>query len=140
LDLGGVAGQFGGFRVSSDAGSGFQVGMVWMHCILFSYFMLCVGGIVVCEDIVHLAGFPGACEPWFPPESADLYIFIANFRFLSIMSLIDLHGCYPQAITSLHAASFFNAYKPRGAQSMTVGIVGIPNVGKRSVINIKPAV
>ena len=42
------------------------------------------------------------------------------------------------SITSLHAASFFNAYKPRGAQSMTFGIIGIPSVGNRSVININP--
>ena len=37
----------------------------WGGCIA-SYLIilcLCTGGIVVCEDIVHLAGFPGACEP-----------------------------------------------------------------------------
>ena len=38
----------------------------------------------------------------------------------------------------VHAASFFNAYKLKAAQGITVGVIGMPNVDKRSVININP--
>ena len=64
-----------GFECHQTLGLAFQVGMGWMRCILFSYFMFVYWGDMVCEDIVHLAGFPSACEPWWrlrfkvPPKS-----------------------------------------------------------------------